>query len=164
MLKNAADPLICGFSERLWERKLFKCIDVLQEIANLLGGKPGRTHTEADEYKNRVERISVSIKESLEEWLEDQADVLPRLLIDKAEREPYKRFDESKGPLNQIEIQRQDGTILDVAEVSPAVAALEPFRLFRVYCDGDDEKTRKHVLDLIHKITTEIGSRSHGND
>lgn len=151
LLVSANDPLISGFADRLWNRRLLKCVDVYQHIFARLGAKRGATHEAALDSKNRVERATVSVKEMIEDWLSADCSDPPRLLIDSAVRAPYKRFDESKGALNQISIRREGGGIFDMAEVSPVVAALEPFQLLRIYYSEDDKEALEFVLKVIEE-------------
>ncbi len=149
LLATADDPLISRFADRLWNRRLLKCVDVYQHIFAHLGAKRGATTEAVRDSKNRVERATVSVKEAIEDWLSTDHSDPPRLLIDSAARAPYKRFDESKGALNQISIRREGSEIFDMAEVSPVVAALEPFRLLRIYYSEDDKDALKFVLQVI---------------
>lgn len=150
-LTDAPDPLISRFSARLWNRELLKCVDVHQQIVASLGAKRGSTPEEVGASKKRIERVAVSVKETIEDWLKANPADPPRLLIDWAEREPYKRFNESKGALNQISIRREGGDIFDMAEESPVVARLEPLRLLRVYYSSDD----KDALKFVHQVISD---------
>ena len=81
-------------------------------------------------------------------------------MIDKAVRDPYKKFQESKGPLNQIRIEGPQGKLLDMAEVSPVVAAIEPYNLFRVYFDRDDKDAKIVVERIVNKCVKNSRKRS----
>ncbi|MBS1196703.1 MAG: metal-dependent phosphohydrolase protein [Proteobacteria bacterium] len=151
LLANAEDPLINRFADRLWNRRLLKCLDVYQHIAAHLGAKRGSSPDAVRDSKNRIERATVSVKEAIEDWLSTDRSDPPRLLIDSAVREPYKLFDESKGALNQISIRRKGSGIFDMAELSPVVAALEPFRLLRIYYSEDDKDALKFALKVIEE-------------
>lgn len=155
LLLEAHDPLVKEFSTRLWNRKLLKCIDVHREILACLGVKRGSSPEEMERTKKKIKRVAVSVQETLEDWLETKLGPPPRLLLDRAERDPYRRFEESKGPLNQISIRREDGVIVDMAEISPVIAGLESFSNLRVYYNGDDAE----ALDFVRQtIKSKIGS------
>ncbi len=62
---------------------------------------------------------------------------------------PYKRFQESKTPLNQIHIRTEEGRSIDMAEYSPVVAALETFHVFRAYVDVGDSDARKAIEQIV---------------
>jgi hypothetical protein len=83
------------------------------------------------------------------QWCADHDGAGRRILIDEEVREPYKRFHESKGPLNQIRIRTAGGDLVDLGERSRIVAAIEPFRLFRVYCAHDDRDAREFIDQAI---------------
>lgn len=160
MMIEAQDPLISQFSSRLWQRDLPKCIDVHQQIIASIGAKRGLSPTEIDERGRQIKRIEIEVEQAIREWLISRADAVPRLLIDQAERHPYKRFQESKGLLNQISIRGEGGHILDMAEASPVVAGLKPFSLFRVYHDANDTSAQKLVNEIIKQ---KVGSDGDGN-
>jgi len=149
LLIEAEDPLISSFSSRLRARNLLKCIDVTQAIVAKLGAKPGSTEESITKAKKQVKKVAVSVQESIQEWLDNNPTSPPRLLIDQTDRHPYKRFQESKGPLNQISIRREGGGIFDMAEESHVIAGLEPFSLLRVYYSEDDPVAKKVVLETI---------------
>lgn len=151
LLSAAEDPLISKFSLRLWTRNLLKCVDVSQEIVAQLGAKPGSNGEAIDTAKKQIKRVAVSVQEALQDWLDNNPTSPPRLLIDHADRHPYKRFQESKGPLNQISIRREGGGIFDMAEESHVIAGLEPFSLLRVYYSEDDPGAKKIVLQVIEQ-------------
>jgi hypothetical protein len=75
------------------------------------------------------------VSENSSEW--------PRILTDEANREPYKSFQQSKGPLNQIRIKTGTGSLVDLGDRSKIVAAIKPFRLFRLYlADAAEDASR----------------------
>lgn len=151
LLLEAEDSLVKQFSARLWKRDLLKCIDVQQVILGYLSMRRGSSSEEMDKTKKKIKRVAVSVQETLEDWLDNQAQSPPRLLLDRAERDPYKRFQESKGPLNQISIRREDKVIVDIAEISPVIAGLQSFGLLRVYYDADDRDAFKYVHQIIEE-------------
>jgi hypothetical protein len=61
--------------------------------------------------------------------------------LDRAVRDPYKRFEESKGPLNQIHIRLGGDKIFDVAECSSVIGGIETFELFRAYVTDAEAKS-----------------------
>ena len=103
---------------------------------------------ERAELEKKLDRLTVSIESKLNRWSErNSRDEAPRILTDRAMRDPYKRFEESKGPLNQIHIRLADNQILDVASCSSVIAAVESFSLFRAYVR--DEAAAKAVEDML---------------
>jgi uncharacterized protein len=153
LMSTAKDPLIAEFSTRLHERRLYKCLDVHSELAQAIrdhkkGPAKGKT-TKAQSMK--FDQACVAINEKITEWASQNKGELPKVLIDVDVREPYKRFQESKGPLNQIRIRTQDGELVDLGERSKIVAAIEPFRLFRLYVERNDSSTQQFVRSVIQK-------------
>lgn len=148
MLMAADDPLIYRFAKRLWSRNLFKCIDVYQEIERRLD--LNKSNGQRDEARKKIDRIAVSIQESLEDYLIDNpfGNEPPRYLIDHAVRHPYSGLHEPKEPLNQIMVMQGD-KVFDMADMSPVVAGLRPFSLFRVYFDLDDVDTGEFIKKVI---------------
>lgn len=125
MLAEAKDSVIRNLACRLRDRKLFKCIDVVESL-------------------NRL-----TIFEEIAEWKRSQEKDGPRILIDQATREPYKDFQESKGPLNQIMIRTSSNTLVDVAQLSNVVKGIETFTLLRVYVAREDSVAQSFLKKVI---------------
>jgi uncharacterized protein len=154
LMMAAKDSSISELSFRLHERRLYKCLDVHSELAQAI-----RDHKKAPAKRKATkaqimnfDKACVTINEKLTEWASHNKEGgMPTILIDVDVREPYKRFQESKGPLNQIRIRTPDGELVDLGERSKIVAAIEPFRLFRVYIERNDTKTQEFVRSVIQK-------------
>lgn len=151
MLSDAKDKCVELLALSLKDRHLFKCFDI-RGFLKLQTGWP----KEKTEREKELARIEELILERLTEWSEKNSEAAPRLLMDRGERDPYKRFEESKGPLNQIRIRAQGDIIRDVAEYSPVVAALETFKLFRVYAAESDSDAQKVVKGITADALKEI--------
>jgi HD superfamily phosphohydrolase len=123
---------------RLRDRQLYKCIDVRERLLTKLG---------EDAKEEVVERACQKVDATITEWLASKIDVAPRIITDRAEREPYKRFQESKGPLNQIRIKTSGGELVDLVKRSKVVAAISTFKLYRVYVS--DAEARQFVEQTI---------------
>jgi hypothetical protein len=52
-----------------------------------------------------------------------------------------------------------DGSIRDVVECSPVIAAIETFELFRAYVDDDDGAAKAAVNEI---VTDELGRKEDG--
>jgi len=141
LMIEAKDELISDFARRLRDRRLYKCVDVRVRLSHLLG-EDGGGH-------EKLDRACASIKEKITEWRAQNVGAGHRVLVDEAIREPYKRFQESKGPLNQIRIRTASGSLVDLGERSKIVKAIEPFRLFRLYCADDDGEARGVIEEVI---------------
>lgn len=151
MMSDADEPLVQEFASRLASRRLFKCIDVREELLRQAGLQ--RSSGDA------LDRACAAVTQKLKEWLTEKAGGKPRILMDQASRPPYKRLQEDKGPLNQIMIRQNTGGLVDVAKTSRVVDAVETFRLFRVYAAAEDAD----ALACIHStIASEVANVAAG--
>lgn len=149
MLALSEDKVISDFACRLRDRKLFKCIDVLESLKRPPTGARVRTADDEGEEKARVRTAVESIKEKVTDWKRSHETDRPRILIDEATREPYKHFQESKGHLNQIMIRTSSNTLVDVAQLSNVVKGIEPFTLLRVYAAREDDDAQSFLKKVI---------------
>jgi hypothetical protein len=148
MLTRSRDPLISECARRLRDRRLPKRVNIRQHLRYSVASANAPL---TDGQRKRIERLVASIGERLESWSMEQSRSVPRILTDRAVRDPYKTFQESKGPLNQIHIRGGDGGIVDVSETSSVIRAIEPFELFCAYVADDDTEAR----EVIHRIVRE---------
>jgi HD superfamily phosphohydrolase len=123
-MADATDPLIANFSARIRDRELYKCRDVRTHVAHALDPKSEST----DEIVELVDKCCAQIGAKLTEWTANNSDDRPRILIDEDDRSPYKSVNESKGPLDRINIRTDGGTLVDVKERSSVVAALKTYK------------------------------------
>ena len=136
LMIDAKDLVIADYSKRLRDRKLFKCYDVIPMITSRLSDDVS--------HGKHSEGIAVVLKKRLEDWIANNKKHSPHILLDFAKREPYKRFQDSKGPLNQILLNKGNGKLVDVATLSSVVAGIAPFVSLRVYARRED-KTLKGI-------------------
>jgi hypothetical protein len=90
----------------------------------------------------------------------DYADGAEIIFVDRAGREPYKRYQDSNTPLNRILITDDLGVPRDMADFSPMIQAAEPYEVCRAYIFRDDTASRDAVENIIR---TEIQSGSDGD-
>ncbi len=128
-LADASDETIKSLATRLRDRQLYKCIDVRERLRMKLG---------EDAKEEVVEQVCQKVDAKIAEWLASKTDVAPRIMTDKADREPYRQFQDSKGPLNQILIKTSSGELVDLFKRSKVVAAIGTFKLYRVYVSDDE--------------------------
>jgi HD superfamily phosphohydrolase len=138
LFRQSDDLLVKDFATRLQTRRLFKAMDLGPSIIGAIADQPGRY----DEHAFR--RMQEQMTERIDEWLA-QADRRGRILLDSATRKPYKPIEE-EGPMNQIWI-RDGGSLIDIRDRSPAVAATGVFRAFRAYVAEEDEEARNFVSE-----------------
>ena len=136
-IAEAKEPILRDLAGRLRDRQLYKCIDVRERLLEKFGHAP----------ESAIETAIRCIDSKIKDWLATTCGDSPRIISDAAERPPYKQFQESKGPLNQILIKTSGGELVDLIERSAIVKAIPTFRLYRVYVDSDE--TKKFVEDTI---------------
>lgn len=146
LMAESDDGCISEFATRLRDRRLYKCVDVRAKIAHDKGDATASS-SEADTI---CAGIRDEIGRCLDEWSTKCPDGPPRILIDEVKRSPYNTLTEdSKGPLNQINIRTEGDFLVDLSERSNVVAALKTYKAFRLYHqDGDDEAMRM-INDVI---------------
>jgi HD superfamily phosphohydrolase len=149
MMVEARDQIISDFSRRLRDRELFRCYDVRDLVAKEIGDPASPA---------LIDAASGAILQRVKEWLAEKCGKRPRVLIDEAEREPYRRFQESKGPLNQIMLSKGNGVLVDVATLSNVVAAIQPLKLFRLYTARNDDG----AIQFIESAIAEESRRANG--
>lgn len=149
MMANARNQFVSDMARRLRDRKLFKAIDVRQKAAAWANDRslPDGLRSEA------IERIHVGTKVEIEDAYKKDQSLRQRVMIDEGERPPYKKFDETKGPLNQIRIRVEGGEHVDLGVRSKVVKAIDPFKFFRVYVADEDAEMKSWVESLIKKET-----------
>jgi HD superfamily phosphohydrolase len=145
MLSEASDKILSECATRLRDRRFLKCVDIRNRLISEIAPRDLSSSAGRDDLKVKLERLIPSIDEQLQQWSEQRSDGLPRILTDYAVRDPYKRFQDSKGPLNQIQMRTTDGNIRDMAEVSSVVAGMQTHELFRAYINADDSEARAAV-------------------
>jgi uncharacterized protein len=146
LMAESGDEWISKFAKRIRDRKLYKCIDVRAKIAHEKDDGAASS-SEADTV---CAGIRDEIGRCVDEWSGRFPDAPPRMLIDEVERSPYKTLTEdTKGPLNQINIRTEGDHLIDLSKRSKVVAQLETYKAFRVYhAEGDDEAKRK-ITEII---------------
>lgn len=150
MLANASDETTRQLTIALRERHLTKCFDIKQRVGQAIRVSNRGT---AEEQRARVKLICDDVVKSLEEQVIPQ-NGMPRVLIDQYARNPYKRFQDSKTPLNQILIRLGDSSPVDMAEFSPIIAHAEAFTICRAYTFRDDT-TSEAVIENIMRTKIE---------
>jgi uncharacterized protein len=162
MMAESSDPLITDFAIRLRDRKLLKCIDIRDQFIRGQGKdeeKDEEKEKEKEKEKGKdsaVDKACARVNERVKQWNHDKNDRVPRIFVDQANRVPYKRFEESKGPLNQIRIKTTNGDLVDLGERSKVVAAIEPFKLFRIYYSESDTEAKSFIEQEVEKEISNV--------
>ncbi len=149
MLSSSNDPLISEFAKRLRDRNLYKCMDIRAVVAHTFD--PGSSNEPA--LLAKIDRCCANINEKLKSWREQSRDPVPRLLIDEAERSPYKTGGGSKGPAEQINVRTDGGEVVDLKSRSRVVASLSSFKLLRAYHSESDTEIREMIRTTVEGET-----------
>jgi len=144
-IAGAPDEALRSLAARLRDRKLYKSVDVRDRIKSGLGAD--RIESEPALF----EEICVAVEEKIIAWQHENASTVARIMVDRAERKPYNKLQESKGPLNQIRIRTVEGRLVDLGDRSRVVRAIEPFRLFRIYAAEEDTLATNFITQTIRE-------------
>jgi hypothetical protein len=155
LLVDAGDGPIARLARSLKERLLPKCIDVRRLVDEALPRADGESRTRR---KARIALACSNIENGLRALPICATDQPERVFIDRYERMPYKRYQDSETPLNRILMRSGESSPHDMAELSPVVAGAETFEVYRAYVFGDDTEARGMVENIIR---TELKRGSH---
>lgn len=145
LLVGSEDEEIVRLSIALRERKLTRCIDLRQMVEMSL---PHVTEGKRGQRQARVRLVCDGVAEALKAE-EEQNSGPVRFLVDQYVRHPYKRYQDSKTPLNQILIRLGDGPPSDMADLSPVIAHAEPFNICRAYVFRDDSEAERVIENIM---------------
>lgn len=148
LMQEASDSLVAEFAQRLRDRDLFRCVDIRTLVAKASDADP----VDPTGQDLKVDIACEKIIARLDEW--NAAQPGPRVLVDVAERSPYKLIGQTKGPLDQINIRTPEGKLVDLRDRSRVVAALQTFKLARAYVRRDDTE----ALDFVNDAIKELGA------
>jgi uncharacterized protein len=151
MLLEADDPEVRRLSVALTERRLTRCIDLRRQVEDELPFIPGEGR---EQRHSRVRLTCDAVVSELKAQNGARSDNCSRFLVDEYIRHPYRRFQDSKTPLNQILIRLGDGPPNDMAELSPTIAHAEPFNICRAYVFRDDTDADSMIRNIMR---TKIG-------
>jgi uncharacterized protein len=132
LMSYASDKVISEAATRIRDRQLFKAIDIREKVSLALGDEASDDPTRIAKIDLACANVQLRLEGRLRLLRRQHADSLVPMMCDKDVREPYRRYQESKGPLNQIRIKRGDA-LVDLGERSSIVKAIESFKLDRVY-------------------------------
>lgn len=162
-LAGSKDPLIREFALRLRDRKFYRAIDVRERIAQAFHRSSVESVEGNESRRREIDAACARIDLEVKRWNSKRTPGSAIVLIDEAEREPYKQFQESKGPLNQIRIRvTEDGELVDLGERSRVVAAIETFRLYRLYFSREDDESHEFVEKVVKRETDRVRKSHQG--
>lgn len=144
ILVKSKNACIAELSSRLLERRFYKAIDVTAKIETALAGLP---IAERDEKRRKAEAsIRVSLNSSGLLTVTDEA---PRVFDDTVVRDPYRQGQGDGAVLDAIYAVDRSGELKELSQLSPVVAALKKFEVYRIYYRESDEATKKALDDII---------------
>jgi uncharacterized protein len=134
----ATDSVVNSLAKRLRDRKLLKAYDFRVKLRE--------RHPElAPESEDRIVKQASADAEA---WSSENSVGVPRLIIDKTTRTPYKRLGSNSGPLGRMMIE-DNGRLVDLVEISEVVKAAQVFKLNRVYFDADDSDAKRQIESVL---------------
>jgi len=155
MLADARSGPLVELSTRIRDRKIYTCVDVSRRISSIFGLPKEGVADSSDIAKRsadvaqRVARVGELAKER--GLFETKDGELPGILEDNAPRSPYKRLEDPSRPLSRIHVIGADDNLHDLADMSPAVNALNNYRVYRMY--GRTEADIKSIESLIEEAS-----------
>jgi HD superfamily phosphohydrolase len=134
-LREASDPLVNSFAARIQDRKLFKCFDIRAKVHHEID--PKNEHR-LDAVKE-VDKCCARVWAALQKFKNENEAVggIPLVLLDEASRSPYNAGRKSDGPIEQINVRTEGGSLIDLKQRSDVVAGLHEFKLMRAYFDRE---------------------------
>jgi HD superfamily phosphohydrolase len=157
MLVDASDHDIARFARSLTERLLPTCIDIRRVVEEAL---PREGNELREKHQARISLVCSNIESALKAMPICSPDQPERILMDRYSRAPYKRYQDSKTPLNRILIRTGAGEPRDMADLSPVIAGAEIFEVCRAYAFRDDTEARGVIENVIR---TELRRNNHGD-
>jgi HD superfamily phosphohydrolase len=144
LLVKSKNSCIAELSSRLVERRFYKAIDVTAKIEAALAGL---SIAERDEKRRKAEAsIRVDLNASGLLALSDKA---PRVFDDTVSRDPYRQGQGDGAVLDAIYAIDRSGELKELSHLSPVVAALKKYEVYRIYYRESDEATKKALDDII---------------
>jgi hypothetical protein len=144
LLMDARDAAVSDFSRRLFQRKLFKATDCYRKLAHLKSSEWLKGDIRSRAARAQIkDGMTSRIKEFHAQHVLSKGQ--RRILTDAGERSPYRKIQESPGPLNQIHIKMHGGETADIGTKSEIIASIQPFEFFRVYTAKEDTEAEKFI-------------------
>lgn len=156
LMADADDIRVSTCAKILRERLLPKCIDIRVLLEDAIPLKPGMSADDQEKRRAKILLACKDISKKIESLSIAVAPGAPRILLDETRRTPYKKFQDSKGLLNQILIRQGDHNILDMADISPTVASAKSYDVCRVYTFRGDTEAETEVRNIIGTSITEV--------
>ena len=144
LLAQSKNACIAELSSRLLDRKFYKAIDV---TAKLEASLVDLSVAEREEPRRKAE---ASIREALvDSGLTAATASAPRVMEDVVVRDPYRQGQGDDAVLDAIYAIDRSGQLKDLSHLSPVVAALKKYEVYRIYYRESDEGSKKALERII---------------
>ena len=153
LLAAAEDSALRALAVRLWDRHLPRYVDIRAQVEAAFPPPQQEEHADRKARLARIKLICGNVLSAIEEQQAEMPMGERAVITDEYERSPYRLFDTSRTPMNQMHI-RVGEQVLDVATVSSVITGAESFNLCRAYIFRDDITSKTMVENLLR---TEIG-------
>tara|TARA_R110002049_G_scaffold84748_1_gene215733 strand:- start:750 stop:2165 length:1416 start_codon:yes stop_codon:yes gene_type:complete len=144
---HAEDQTVSNLAKRLRDRELLVCIDIREAVSSSLGPNADAAAVE--------KAVEVCLDE-IGAWYADnnKSECMPRVILDKAQRRPYKMSENSGSPLNQMMVVKGKG-LVNISDISETVRAAQVFKLDRAYIDRDDTEAKTKIESILRNAIRE---------
>ena len=149
-LRESKGELIKAFSERLQDRKLFKCVDIRSRIQHAINPRNERNGELDDQIDHCCRIMQGRLREVGNET--DKGLAVPGILLDSASRTAYKTVSKWKSQLEQINVKTENGALMDLRERSAVVDNIGEFKLTRAHYDPE----RPDICGVVEEIDQTI--------
>lgn len=157
MLVEATDEKIRKLALCLKDRRLPECINIRRYVERELSASISGTRVQQNA---RVTLVCTRIEAALKQLPECRNDSSTPIFLDRYDRAPYKRYQDSDTPLNRILLRSSNAQLTDMADLSPVIAAAETFSISRAYVFRGDT----HAKELVEStMRTEIAKGFESN-
>ncbi|MCY4460333.1 MAG: HD domain-containing protein [Albidovulum sp.] len=148
-LSESSDKLISNFTRRLLDRNLLKCVDIRSRATHIIDRKNEQSPALIKMIDACCELVLAKLRELNTKLMQPCG--VSVILTDKAERSAYKTDENSRGPIERINVKTEGKELLDLRERSKIVASIDEFKLCRAYFDRD----KPDIKDMIDNIIEE---------
>ncbi|GBQ99554.1 metal dependent phosphohydrolase [Acetobacter nitrogenifigens DSM 23921 = NBRC 105050] len=157
MLVEARDKEIQNLALCLKDRLLPECIDIRRHVERELLANANDNRVQ---HHARATLVCTRIETALKRLPESGEGSSTPIFLDRYDRAPYKRYQDSDTPLNRILLRSSEAQLTDMADLSPVIAAAETFSISRAYVFRGDTHARELVENTMR---TEIAKGVQSN-
>ena len=154
LMREAKDPLISDFAQRLSHRRLFKCIDVRERLKSSIKNSSSDKETLAG-----LDNVCKDLQEKVRLWNQENGQDPQRIILtDEVSRKTYREASEKKGLNEHIRVKMGDA-VRNIDEVSSVVGAMQPFVAFRCYVASRGCEAERYVETALQDAQKDLEKR-----